>query len=52
MTVAGNWASAPPYAVDPGYFGSAWVALGRIMLATSLLGECPDNGGRFLHRDG
>jgi endo-1,4-beta-D-glucanase Y len=36
----------------PTYFGSAWVALGRIMLATSLLGECPDNGGRFLHRDG
>jgi endoglucanase len=52
MTVAGNWASAPPYAVDPGYFGSAWVALGRIMLATSLLGDCPDNGERFLHRDG
>jgi endoglucanase len=35
----------------PTYFGSAWVALGRIMLATSLLGECPDNGERFLHRD-
>ncbi|MCV7301091.1 glycoside hydrolase [Mycobacterium barrassiae] len=35
----------------PTYFGSAWVALGRIMLATSLLGECPQNGGRFLHRD-
>jgi endoglucanase len=25
----------------PTYYGSAWVALGRIMLATSLLGECP-----------
>lgn len=24
----------------PTYFGSAWVALGRIMLATSLLGDC------------
>jgi endoglucanase len=35
----------------PTYFGSAWVALGRIMLATSLLGDCPDGGGRFIHRD-
>jgi endoglucanase len=35
----------------PTYFGSAWVALGRIMLATSLLGECPGNDERFLHRD-
>jgi endoglucanase len=35
----------------PTYFGAAWVALGRIMLATSLLGECPVNGERFLHRD-
>jgi endo-1,4-beta-D-glucanase Y len=34
----------------PTYFGAAWVALGRIMLATSLLGECPANGQRFLHR--
>lgn len=25
----------------PTYFGAAWVALGRIMLDTSLLGECP-----------
>ncbi|HEX3547396.1 MAG TPA: hypothetical protein VHU62_12590 [Mycobacterium sp.] len=25
----------------PTYYGAAWVALGRIMLATSLLGECP-----------
>lgn len=33
----------------PTYFGAAWVALGRIMLSTSLLGECPQNGGRFLH---
>jgi endoglucanase len=24
----------------PTYFGAAWVALGRIMLDTSLLGEC------------
>ena len=35
----------------PTYFGAAWVALGRIMLATSLLGECPQNGGRFLHHN-
>jgi endoglucanase len=35
----------------PTYYGAAWVALGRIMLATSLLGECPQNGARFLHRD-
>ena len=35
----------------PTYFGSAWVALGSIMLATSLLGECPISGERFLHRD-
>jgi hypothetical protein len=26
----------------PTYFGAAWVALGRIMLSTSLLGACPD----------
>ena len=25
----------------PSYYGAAWVALGRIMLTTSLLGECP-----------
>ena len=24
----------------PTYFGAAWVALGRIMLSTSLLGAC------------
>jgi endoglucanase len=35
----------------PTYFGAAWVALGRIMLATSLLGECPANGQRFLQHD-
>ncbi len=23
------------------YYGAAWVALGRIMLTTSLLGDCP-----------
>jgi endo-1,4-beta-D-glucanase Y len=34
----------------PTYYGSAWVALGRIMLATTLLGECPARGERFLHR--
>jgi endoglucanase len=27
---------------SPTYYGAAWVALGRIMLTTSLLGECPD----------
>jgi endoglucanase len=32
----------------PTYYGSAWVALGRIMLASSLLGECPSGGGRFI----
>ncbi|PRC50936.1 glycoside hydrolase, partial [Mycobacterium sp. ITM-2017-0098] len=26
----------------PTYFGAAWVALGRIMLDTDLLGGCPD----------
>lgn len=35
----------------PTYFGSAWVALGRIMLTTSLLGECPEKGTRFVHRE-
>jgi endoglucanase len=25
----------------PTYYGAAWVALGRIMLATTLLGQCP-----------
>jgi endoglucanase len=25
----------------PTYYGAAWVALGRIMLSTSLLGACP-----------
>jgi endo-1,4-beta-D-glucanase Y len=35
----------------PTYFASAWVALGRVMLASSLLGDCPVNGERFLHRD-
>jgi endoglucanase len=35
----------------PTYFGAAWVALGRIMLATTLLGECPTQGARFVdHR--
>jgi endo-1,4-beta-D-glucanase Y len=29
----------------PTYYGAAWVALGRIMLSTSLLGGCPDDGG-------
>jgi endoglucanase len=28
----------------PSYYGAAWVALGRIMLTTSLLGECPVAG--------
>ncbi|HET7665453.1 MAG TPA: glycosyl hydrolase family 8 [Mycobacterium sp.] len=27
---------------SPSYYGAAWVALGRIMLTTSLLGNCPD----------
>lgn len=35
----------------PTYFGAAWVALGRIMLDTTLLGDCPEGGSRFLHRD-
>jgi endoglucanase len=35
----------------PTYFGAAWVALGRIMLDTDLLGGCPDGGTRFLQRD-
>lgn len=35
----------------PTYFGAAWVALGRIMLDTTLLGDCPAGGARFLHRD-
>jgi endoglucanase len=26
---------------SPSYYGAAWVALGRIMLTTSLLGDCP-----------
>jgi endo-1,4-beta-D-glucanase Y len=26
---------------SPTYYGAAWVALGRIMLTTSLLGDCP-----------
>ena len=34
----------------PTYYGSAWVALGRIMLASSLLGECPSGSGRFVDR--
>jgi endoglucanase len=35
----------------PTYFGAAWVALGRIMLATTLLGDCPAQGSRFVdHR--
>jgi len=29
---------------SPTYYGAAWVALGRIMLTTSLLGECPAPG--------
>jgi endoglucanase len=29
---------------SPTYYGAAWVALGRIMLTTSLLGECPVPG--------
>ena len=29
---------------SPSYYGAAWVALGRIMLTTSLLGECPVAG--------
>jgi endoglucanase len=24
----------------PSYYGAAWVALGRIMLTTSMLGDC------------
>ncbi len=35
----------------PTYFGAAWVALGRIMLDTTLLGDCPEGGSRFLQRD-
>ncbi|MGE2721539.1 glycosyl hydrolase family 8 [Mycolicibacterium celeriflavum] len=35
----------------PTYYGAAWVALGRIMLATTLLGECPQGGARFLQGD-
>lgn len=35
----------------PTYFGGAWLALGRIMLDTDLLGGCPDGGTRFLQRD-
>src|SRR5262249_32695844 len=31
-------------AANPTYYGSAWVALGRVMLDSSALGECP--GGR------
>ena len=29
---------------SPTYYGAAWVALGRIMLTSSLLGECPVTG--------
>jgi endoglucanase len=29
---------------SPTYYGAAWVALGRIMLTTTLLGECPVAG--------
>ena len=29
---------------SPTYYGAAWVVLGRIMLTTSLLGECPARG--------
>jgi endoglucanase len=29
---------------SPTYYGAAWVALGRIMLTTSLLGDCPVAG--------
>ncbi|MDX1885110.1 glycosyl hydrolase family 8 [Mycolicibacterium sp. 120270] len=32
----------------PTYYGSAWVALGRIMLSTSLLGDCPAGGAEFV----
>lgn len=32
----------------PTYYGAAWVALGRIMLATDLLGECPVRGTEFV----
>ena len=32
---------------SPTYYGAAWVALGRIMLTTSLLGECPVAGQPF-----
>jgi hypothetical protein len=28
----------------PSYYGAAWVALGRVMLATDLLGACDDEG--------
>jgi endoglucanase len=31
---------------SPTYYGAAWVALGRIMLTSSLLGECPDDSLR------
>ena len=36
---------------SPTYYGAAWVALGRIMLTTSLLGECPWPAERFDHRN-
>jgi hypothetical protein len=29
----------------PGYYGAAWVALGRVMLISSALGSCPDQTG-------
>jgi hypothetical protein len=36
----------------PTYYGAVWVALGRIMLATTLLGECPALSEPFLRGDG
>ena len=42
----GWWYAEPPAEplLSPTYYGAAWVALGRIMLTTSLLGECPVAG--------
>ena len=34
-------AAADLAAREPGYYGDAWVALGRAMLRTDLLGSCP-----------
>jgi endoglucanase len=33
-------------AAAPTYYGAAWVALGRALLTTSLLGGCATEGAR------